>query len=183
MKSSFTLSHKAENSFLAAAYWSKGDYALRTPAGTTYAVRGKDKNKRGERVAHPTFVLLDNLLAGSDDFPADLAYTRRGIMKVGLYLQAQASKGGFGDLKHLRPGDGLPEREYPARYNNTHCPLADAKTYLRRRDRKKVHRDEEVPFCERYGPLGTARVLRQMLEDKLGRVRTVSASAEAPCLK
>jgi hypothetical protein len=69
----FAIAHKAENSFTRGAYWAKGDYALRTKDRTVYAVRGKDR-ARGRLRQHPTFQLLDGILAGSDDFPSELSY-------------------------------------------------------------------------------------------------------------
>jgi hypothetical protein len=161
----FTLAHKT--TFSRAAYWGKADYALLTPNDPVHKIRGKSRSKRTDSKPHPTFGLLDAILAGDDAFPDDLTYRTGGILKVGKYLQAQASEGGYQDLKGLRPGDNLPEKEYPARYNNTHCPLRDEATYRRRRDRKKVHRLRPVLWFESYGPLGIARVHRAMADDKL----------------
>jgi hypothetical protein len=163
----FSLAHKRDNAFRKAAYWAKADYALRTESGTVYAVRGKSRSRRTDTKPHPTFALLDAILAGSDDFPTDLTYKRGGILKVGLYLLIQGSEGGYVDLKHLRPGDSLPDREYPAWYNNTHFPLAEEATYLRRRTRKKIHRGLPVEWFERYRAGGIAKVHRHMSEDKL----------------
>jgi hypothetical protein len=149
------------------AYWSKGDYALLTEAGTVYAIRGRSRSRRSDRKPHPTFALLDAILAGKDDFPADLTYRRGGILKVGLYWLIQASEGGYAGLKDLRSGDNLPESEYVAQYNNVYFPLANEATYLRRRNRKKLHRGRPVTWFERYRAGGIARVHRHMSQDKL----------------
>ncbi|MBI1913224.1 MAG: hypothetical protein HYS12_00445 [Planctomycetes bacterium] len=168
---SFTLAHKAGNSFRKSAYWSKGDYALATEAGTVFAIRGKSRSRLTDSKPHPTFTLLNNILDGSNDFPQDLTYRRGGILKVGLYLLIQASETGYAGLKHLRPGDNLPDQEYPARYNNTHLPLAAEATYLRRRNRKKVHRGRPVEWFERYRAGGISRVHTFMVKDKLLSVK------------
>jgi hypothetical protein len=166
----FALSHKGDNTFVAAAYWSKADYALLTEkekAPVVYKLRGKSRSKRDDRKPHPAYALLDNILAGKDAFPRDLGYTRRGILKVGLYLIAQASQGGYADLKGLRPGDNMPHQGYDARYNNVHMPLDDEATYQRRRRRKKVHRGRPVQWFERYQAGGIAAAHRAMVNDNL----------------
>jgi hypothetical protein len=155
----FRLEHKT--TFTAAAYWSKGDYALATPEGVKYALRGKDRARRDARKRHPTFTLLDHILAGEDTFPADLTYVRGGLLKIGKYVVAQDS-GGYEALKGLRPGDSIPEATYLARYNNTHMPVETEAEYLKRRNRKKAHRGKPVPWFERYGPGGIRAVHRGM---------------------
>jgi hypothetical protein len=114
---------------------------------------------------------MDAILRDSDLFPEDLTYRRGGILTVGLYRRIQESEDGFAGRRHLRPGDSLPEQEYPASYNNTHFPLPDEPTYLRRRNRKKVHRGRPVPWFERYRAGGITRVHRAMADDKLTRSR------------
>jgi hypothetical protein len=161
----FLLEHKIMNTFNRAAYWSKGDYALQTDKETYRAVRGKDKNRR-TRKQHPTFALLDNIIAGADNFPSDLEYTKGGIMKIGKYRIVQASNG-YEDLKALRPGDNLPEIEHVARYNNTCFPLKDEQDYLHRRNRRKYDRGKSVQWFERYGELGIASVHKGMKSDKM----------------
>jgi hypothetical protein len=166
----FDLAHKAEHTFVAAAYLSKADNAMRTAAAATpiYKLRGKNRaSKHGDRKRHPTFDLLDAILRGSDEFPADLSYEVGGILRIPKYLQAQESAGGYVGLKGLRPGDSLPLAEYLARFNNTHMPTADAATWRKRRNRKKVHRRKPVAWFERYGPQGIARVHRKMMTDDL----------------
>jgi hypothetical protein len=162
----FNLEHKKDHTFNRAAYWSKGDYALQTAKGIVYAVRGKDKNKRSDRKHHPTFALLDSIIAGADSFPADLNYTKGGIMKVGKFLIVQNCNG-FENLKVLRPGDSLPDEEHAARYNNVHFPLMDESDYLKRRNRKKVHRRQSVQWFERRGDHGIAAVHEAMKRNAL----------------
>jgi hypothetical protein len=147
----FRLEHKMENTFTRAAYWSKSDYALLTPKGFVYAVRGKDKTKRDDQNPHPSFAMLKNIIEGRDEFPETLTYAKGGILKVGKYNVAQSSKG-YEALKDLRPGDSLPIAFYDARYNNTHFPLRDEWDYRRRRNRKKVSRGNPVQWFERYAP-------------------------------
>jgi hypothetical protein len=150
--------------FLRAAFWAKGDYGFQLADGTRkYAVRGKDKTaKEGQ---HPMFELLGNVLDGKDDFPGDMRYVHRGILKVAKYLIIQASRGWEG-LKDLRPGDNYEEKRI-ARFNNTHFPLADEAEWRRRRDRKKVVRGRPVLWFERYGPGGIASVHQHMSQDLL----------------
>jgi hypothetical protein len=159
----FTLAHKLENTFVRAAYFSKADYGLLKPDGTrVYVLRGKHRSKR-----HPSHAIMDAVLDGRDDFPADVTYPRGGILKVGEYRVIQSSANGYGGLKDLRPGDSKPEQRYPARYNNTHMPLPDEATYLRRRSRRKKHRGRDLQWFERYGRHGIARVHQQMMADEL----------------
>jgi len=123
----------------------------------TYAVRGKDKNKRNDCRPHPTFELLDNIIKESNAFPNDMSYTKGGILKIGKYQIAQNSNG-YEQLKELRPGDNLPIVEYLARYNNTHFPIMDESDYQRRRNRKKVNRGHQVQWFERYTTRGISGV-------------------------
>jgi hypothetical protein len=161
----FSLAHKG--AFRGAAYWSKSDYALSQADGTVYALRGKSRNRRGDTKLHPTYTLLDAILDGRDDFPQDMTYSRGGILKVATYLLAQESATGYADLKGLRPGDSLPDREYPARYNNVHFPVDNEAEFLRRRNRKKIHRGLPVEWFERLRELGIAAVHRGMADDRL----------------
>jgi hypothetical protein len=167
----FTLAHKAEHTFTVGAYWGKADYALKTATteGTVHALRGKEPRgcHKKDTVPHPSFTLLDNILAGSDEFPRDLRYTRGGLLKIGRYMQAQASREGYARIKGLRPGDDLPETRHKARYNNTHMPVDDVATFLKRSRRKKVSRRLPLPWFERYRAEGIARVHRQMADDDL----------------
>lgn len=163
----FRIEHKVENTFRRAAYWSKADYALeRLDGKIVYAVRGKDKNKRTDRKLHPTFTLLDAILVGADTFPADLEYTRGGILKVGKYQVVQSCNG-YEDWKNLRPGDSLPNETYTARYNNTHFPMMDADEYHRRRYRKKYHRGNDVRWFEKFATRGISGVHEGMIRDRL----------------
>jgi hypothetical protein len=157
----FKLEHKMANSFTRAAYWSKGDYALRTPKEDKFALRGKDRPKKD--TAHPSYRLLVNILDGKDEFPADLSYTRGGILKIGKWRIVQQSGGpAYRGMKRLRPGDNLPTTRHEARYNNVHFPLKDERDYLSRRNRKKTHRGRPVQWFERHGRKGVSAVLRGM---------------------
>jgi hypothetical protein len=171
----FTLEHKPEHCFRAAAYWSKGDYALDTGGPEpVWRLRGKSRNdKKKDRTPHPSYTLLGNALAGGDAFPEDLGYTKGGILKVKRYLQCQNGNG-YQDLRDLRPGDNLPVKEYVARFNNCHMPVDDEVTFRRRRDRKKVSRGEAVRWFERYAAEGIAAVHAHLWTDNLqgnGRAR------------
>lgn len=146
------------------AYWSKGDYGFLLPSGAlVYAVRGKDKRQKTRQ--HPTFELLDRILGGQDTFPGDLVYTHKSIMKIGKYQTVQSCRG-YENLKGLRPGDDYLE-ERVARYNNTYFPLADEQDYLRRRNRRKIHRGRPVQWFEKYGLRGIDHVHRQMVRNTL----------------
>jgi hypothetical protein len=162
----FRLEHKPENTFTAAAYWSKADYALETATGRKFALRGKEWNSQKDVKPHPHFTLGNNILDGSDAFPDDLTYTKGGILKVGTWKRAQNSKG-FEDLKGLRPGQNLPVAEQTARYNNEHFPLATAADFYRRRYRKKFRQGKWVEWFERYRGKGIRAVLRAMAADEL----------------
>jgi hypothetical protein len=156
----FRLEHKCK--FLRAAYWSKADNALLLEDGKReYKLRGKERNRRDDRKLHPTYDFLDAILDGKDDFPADLTYTKGGILKVGRYLQALNSNG-YENLKGLRPGDSLPDEVHTARYSDNHMPVDDEAGYRRRKNRKKAHRGKPVPWFERYGPQGIAEFLRKV---------------------
>ncbi len=160
----FAIAHKADNCFSRGAYWSKGDYALQTGKGMVYAVRGKDR-ARGRLRQHPTFQLLDGIVVGEDGFPQDLSYTHRSIMRIAKWRLVQQSAG-YERLKGLRPGDDHEEVR-AARYNNNHFPLADAADYLRRRNRRKVHRGREVSWFERFASEGIDAVHRRMAANRL----------------
>jgi hypothetical protein len=180
----FKLEHKLDNTFTEAAYWSKADYALRLAKPRVnrktgqaepveYKLRGKDRH----RDRHPSFVLMDNVLAGRDEFPTDLKFKRGGIMKIGKWKQVQGSKG-FAGQRGLRPGDNLPEEEHTARYNNTHFPVRDEAEYARRRNRNKTHRGKYVFWFEKFGYRGISGVHREMARDKLtGKSRGVCGRA------
>jgi hypothetical protein len=91
------------------------------------------------------------------------------LLKVASYLRAQSSTSGFAHLKGLRPGDDIPEREYPARFNNNHFPLATLTDFLRRQ-RKPKRDGHEVEFFERYRAKGIAHVHARMRANKLRMV-------------
>jgi hypothetical protein len=166
--------HKQENTFQVAAYWGKGDYAL-VRAGfqkdeddpIRYAIRGKEHTKQEDiRKQHPTFRLLNNILAGGDAFPDDLTYSKTGLVSVNEWRQYQSTNVAP-ELKALRPGDSKPVTEHEARYNNTHLPVDDLRQYQRRRGRKRVHRGKPVALFERFGKHGIRAVHNAMWQDKL----------------
>jgi hypothetical protein len=164
LKFPFDLAHKTENAFRRAAYWGKADYfLLRVDNTIEPKVRGKNKRKR----YHPTFALLEAILAGKDDFPTDLGYRHGGLLKVATYLRAKSSATGYANVKDLRPGDDIPETEHQARYNNAHFPLADLADFLSRQRRKKVRRGLPTLWFERYGARGIANVHARMTANKL----------------
>jgi hypothetical protein len=165
LKLPFDLEHKRENTFLRAAYWSKADYALQLCNGEVkYKLRGKDKKKKD----HPTFALLDAILADQDNFPTSevLHYTRKGILKIGKYRVVQQSAG-YENYKGLRPGDNLPEEHHLARYNNTWMRLQDEREYLRRKDRKKKRRGKPAEWFEKHANRGISGVHTRMMQDRL----------------
>jgi hypothetical protein len=156
------------------AYWSKADYALQLPDGKViHAVRGKDKRVKDGQ--HPTFKLLDNILAGDDAFPDDLRYHQRGIMKVGKFQIVQSCNG-YENLKSLRPGDDWSEARV-ARYNNTYFPLKDVAEFMKRMNRKKIHRGKPVKWFEQFADNGISDVHAHMASDNLhgGRKRSTQA--------
>jgi hypothetical protein len=165
----FSLAHKKEHTFLAAAYWSKADHAFLLADGTTvYKSRGKEKErnlKPGETL-HPRLQMLKTILEGGDGYPATTAYHKGGILKVGAYLRAQGSRG-YEWLKALRPGDTIPPREYHARENNLHMPLDTEADWRRRSRRRLKHRGQDVPWFESWGPQGIAAMLQAMADDRL----------------
>jgi hypothetical protein len=168
---SFELSHKAENAFLKAAYWSKADYALLLPGGQPPVMkcRGKQKPRPGE-TAHPRATLLKNILNDGDDYPSETGYWKGEILKVGRYLQALWSNG-YPWLKGLRPGDTVPPRHYHARENNLHMPLLTAADWKRRATRRKYRAKEPVEWFECWGDQGVGAVVRHMAADTLRRRR------------
>jgi hypothetical protein len=163
----FTLEHKPENSFAAAAWWNKGDCLMQTATGLVYKARGKNQSKRDDARPHPLLGLLENIVAGLDDFPLRMFYQTGGILKIGKWLLAQNSKGGFADIKRLRPGDDVPRRTLQARFNNTHFPVKDAADYARRRNRKKTRGVRPVLWFEKYRRQGITAVHRRMADDDL----------------
>jgi hypothetical protein len=167
----FKLRHKTENTFWAAAYLNKGDYALRTiERGYVFKLRGKERGlKESADLPHPHFALFRAILDGSDEFPADLRYTRGGILRVGTYRKAQDSKSGYQRLKGLRPGDDIPPSTHRARYNNLHMPILDHLDYLNRLKRKKVRSGQLIEWFERYRREGILAVHKAMLNNKLGK--------------
>jgi hypothetical protein len=172
----FRLEHKA--TFHRAAYWSKGDTMMLLTADNGWGLpdghrlpklRGKERVKRDGVKEHPTFALMNAILDDSDEFPAGRRYTKGGILKIGRYLLAQETNG-YQDLKHLRPGDTLPDKEFVARYNNAHFPVDDEAEFLRRANRRPVDHGRPVEWFERYAPMGIAAVLRHMAGGRLGKV-------------
>jgi hypothetical protein len=170
------IEHKWENVFTAATWWNKGDYALRRAVPlqdkdrvlpVKYAVRGKDKPWKPGVKAHPTFALFDTILAGGDQFPSDLTYTRSGLLTVNEYRQYQRQNRSQLD-KALRPGDPKPVQLLVAKYNNRHMPVADLTEYRRRtHGRNRVRKGQPVALFERHRTRGIAHVHQRMLRDHL----------------
>lgn len=161
----FRLEHKSP--FLAAAIWSKGDYAfLYEDSPIDFKLRGK---KRNALLLHPSYALLKSILEGRDDFPSDMEHTHTSIMKIGKYRVVQKSSG-YEDLKDKRPGDEYTEYR-TARYNNTYFPLKDEAEYRRRSNRRRVDHGQTVQFFERFGREGIRSVHRHMASDTLTRGR------------
>jgi hypothetical protein len=170
------VTHKLENTFSRAAYMMKADYAMdrmgyhdpKYPA-RNFVLRGKDRDNRPKDARqHPSFARLGNLLDGSDVFPADMTYTKGGLLSIPQWLHNQRLDVGP-VLKALLPGDQLPERVWTQRYNNVHMRLDTLADWKRRVGRRKVSHGQPVPLFERYGPGGTAKVHNAMLNDRLGR--------------
>jgi hypothetical protein len=166
------LEHKYGRVCRRVAYVNKADHALLFEEGEepVFKVRGMQRVGRDgrDRRRHPTFALLDAVLAGSDVFPEDLTYRRGGLLKVGLYRVAQASAG-YANLKGLRPGDDIPATEHQARFNNMHTRVPDEATFRRRRDRKRRRRGVTTEWFESHRAAGIAAVHRRMLADDLKR--------------
>ena len=134
-----------------------------------FVLRGKDRDNRPKDARqHPSFAWLGNLLDGSDVFPADMTYTKGGLLSIPQWLHNQRLDVGP-VLKALLPGDPIPERVWTQRYNNVHMRLDTLADWKRRVGRRKVSHGQPVPLFERYGPGGTARVHNAMLNDRLGR--------------
>jgi hypothetical protein len=152
-----------------AAWWNKGDYAFLFPDGEIRpAVRGKPKKPKPGEKPPPQMVLLNAILAGGDEFPTDLEYRRKGILKIGRFRQVQSS-GGYEHLKGLRPGENFEDPPTVARFNNTHMPMDTLADYKRRQDRnrRRVARGQPARWFERFGPLGIRQVHRAMRRDAL----------------
>jgi hypothetical protein len=98
---------------------------------------------------------------GRPILPAGRHLLKSGIVTVNewrLYQSANVDQ----EKKDLRPGDSRPVTQHPARYNNTHIPIADIKEYQRRRNRRPPR-----PLFERYGKRGIKAVHTAMQQDKL----------------
>jgi hypothetical protein len=169
--------HKWENTFTAAAWWNKGDYALRRAVPlkdedgvvpVKYAVRGKDKPTKEGIKPHPTYALFDAILDGRDDFPRDLTYTKGGLVTINEYRQYQRQNR-TAEWKALRPGDPKPMPVQTAVYNNKHMPAADLKAH-RRRSKARNRRTKDgrpMPLFEKYGAAGIQLVHERMRRDDL----------------
>jgi hypothetical protein len=172
----FEIKHKAEHASRRASYFNKGDYAFLVPDKKTgrqkfvHAVRGCPKQPRPGEKEHPKITLLRNALEGSEDFPADMEYTKRGsLLKIAGYKLLQASTSATPEEKALRPGDNLPDKARTARFNNMHMPVdtfADLERRLERQ-RKKFVKGKWWPLFERHHRKGSAGVLTRMETDKL----------------
>jgi hypothetical protein len=166
----FDLELHHKQSFLVGAYTSKADNALRLNDGTTeYKIRGKERKVKEGRKLHPTYLLLDNIIDGKDDFPQDLTYTKGGIQTINQYLQAANSTHAYKKFKDLRPGDNIPETLQIAKYNNLHMPIQSEKEFTTRKNRKTVDHNKKTLLFEKYSPEGWHVVHQQMLNNDLKR--------------
>jgi hypothetical protein len=157
----FQVEHKT--AFVAGAFFGKADYALSPPdEETSYKVRGIRKEDK----FHPKRVLLDHLLAGCDDFPQSMAYTKGGLLTVGKYRVIQECSG-YEGMKHLRPGDNLPTTHHQQRFNNNWFPMDNESDYLRIKNRKKTDRGKSAQFFEKFGQLGITKVHSRMTKNQL----------------
>jgi len=183
----FSIEHKPENTFVRAAYWSKGNYGLLRalePGTNTdptknldsvkYAVRGTKNYKEGGLRKSPTYQLLDNILNGSDEFPEDMAYDHFYLLKLKMWNVYQASNGVL-DNKHYRPGDGVTQ-ERIAHYNNTHMPVDNPQEYLtkvkRVTSRTRNLETINVELFEKFGELGISGVHDMMMRNLLRKAAT-----------
>lgn len=166
----FEIEHKLSNNFTKASYISKAHYKLEATVGDpVYKVRGARRyncnlNEDVVYTCHPTYELLDNMCAGSDDFPENMNYDHKYLLKIGRWVESQVSKG-WADLKELRPGDNVVEQR-TARYNNTHIPADTVAEYMKRANRKTHESGTPVEFFEKYRELGISAVHRKMLVDR-----------------
>lgn len=165
----FAIEHKASNTSVAAAYFSKGDYALKLASpeannGERYLfkIRGAKKHKDPSLRKHPKFELYTNIVEDKDEFPKDLRYDHTYIMKINKYIQVLESKG-YAHLKNARPGDMIVE-ERTAKFNNLHMPI-DLLDEYRRRDRRGKRKDAKL--FERHADKGISGVHKAMMEDNL----------------
>lgn len=168
----FGLEHKCF--FERAVYWGKGDYGLWLPkdfpfeegkTNPVYKLRGKKDYRKQGGNCHPSYVLFDNVLAGSDDFPQDMEHTHKSLMKIGKYRIVQSSNG-YEELKDLRPGDEYVQHR-KARYNNSYFPLKNVDDYENRANRKKTVNGNDVLWFERYGQCGIRFVHEAMCENDM----------------
>jgi hypothetical protein len=145
-----------------AAYWSKGDYVLMTQGRYVYRLRGKE---RGKFVMHPTYTLLENVIAGSDQFPEDLSYETMRLLSIGEYVHNRTINPPEA-VRDLLPGDEYLQRR-AARYNNVHFPLNSQADFLSRTQRKKFRSGKAVEWFERDRKKGTKFVHRMMQKNTL----------------
>jgi hypothetical protein len=172
----FDIRHKPDHTAVRAAYFNKGDYGLLVSDQQSgerkfkQAVRGQAKNPKPGHKEHPKVQLLRNACQGSDEFPDDLTYTKKGgILTIARWKQLQGSPTATEQEKALRPGDNQPDKTLTARFNNLHMPLetlADLQRRLQRQNRKTL-RGQWHELFERYRDRGITGVVAKMTADKL----------------
>jgi hypothetical protein len=177
----FNVEHKEDHFFIGASYWAKAHYALDLvkPCLSKYTGEVTDRHFiiRGVKTytaesglkMSPMFDLLSNILNGNDEFPIDMTYDHRYLMRVGKYALVQNSSV-ESDLKEKRPGDEVIESR-TQRFNNTHFPVDLIAEYRSRFDRKttKVVKKvkEPVQLFEKFRQQGISFVHQMMMADRL----------------
>ena len=95
----FDVEHKCF--FERAAYWGKGDYAIQLPDGypfeegqtnPVYRLRGRKGPPETGGGCHPSFLLLDSILAGSDEFPIGDGVPHKSILTITRVQAASRSR-------------------------------------------------------------------------------------------
>lgn len=170
----FQIEHKDENSFTVAAYMCKGHYALKrlqsdkTGERILYKVRGSKRyNAESGLREDPMFELLENIIEGSNNFPAEKVYDHKHLLSIGEYIQTQLYSNGFEAYQGKRPGDEVIQARVK-RINNTHCPVDTVAEFKRRSERKTHHRGQDMEFFEKIGSEeGTEKMVRRMNDDNL----------------
>lgn len=166
----FAIEHKLKHTFTVAAYWSKAHYHMHTLDGKDIVkIRGAKDYADGSALRKsPMYSLLAAIASGSDEFPQQLEYDQFTLLKIGKWVEAQASlnPNSYQALLGKRPGDEVVEQRL-ARFGNAHIFADTDKEYLSRLERKTHKQGKPLQFFERYGDEGVAKVHKKILADDL----------------
>jgi hypothetical protein len=163
LKLPFNIEHKLDNTFLKASYWNKGHYMLLTVDGIEIVkIRGSRDFDDTDIRSIPLYYLLKNIIEGRDDFPKDLAYDHRIILKIGNWLKSIDRY----TVINKRPGDTVID-ERTLSFNNTQMFVNTEEEYLKRYNRKVWIGTQRQPFFEQFRKEGISEVNVKMLQDIL----------------